>query len=182
MFECAVTMQFFENTWEINQTWQNKKLIDHEWLKKPSLSQKRRVVLTRVQPLFVIYVIAFFLTSPTTSHPLIPYLSGFFFSALSLIFYLNSSTPPPHIISIFFPFLPSFLGYLFTTSLCHIYLCWSNVAGEVCLSRRWQETGDGDACLVLCLLALGEQEKLHWRVFDTSRVWSEWRDYTRGTC
>ena len=115
----------------------------------------------------------------SSSHPLFVW---FFFSALSLIFYLNSSTPPPHIISIFFPFLPSFLGYLFTTSLCHIYLCWSNVAGEVCLSRRWQETGDGDACLVLCLLALGEQEKLHWRVFDTSRVWSEWRDYTRGTC
>lgn len=86
-----------------------------------------------------------------------------FFFLLSLMFYLNSSTllllctlSP----SFFFP--PSFLGYLLTTSLCHIYLCWSNVAGEVCLSRRWQETGDSDACLVLCLLALSEQEKLHW--------------------
>lgn len=86
-----------------------------------------------------------------------------FFILLSLMFYLNSSTllllctlSP----SFFFP--PSFLGYLLTTSLCHIYLCWSNVAGEVCLSRRWQETGDSDACLVLCLLALSEQEKLHW--------------------
>lgn len=161
MCECAVTMQFFgNNTWEINQAWQNK-LIEHEWLKKPSLSQKGHVVLTWVQPLLEICH-CLFLTSPTTSHPLIPYLSFFFF-LLSLMFYLNSSTllllctlSP----SFFFP--PSFLGYLLTTSLCHIYLCWSNVAGEVCLSRRWQETGDSDACLLLCLLALSEQEKLHW--------------------
>lgn len=101
-----------------------------------------------------------FLTSPTTSHPLIPCLSIFFFFHLCFTSTHQPSSSSHYLQLFVFP--PSFLGYLLTTSLCHIYLCWSNVAGEVCLSRRWQETGDSGACLVLCLLALSEQEKLHW--------------------
>lgn len=142
--------------------------------------------LLDIQPLFVIYVTTI---SWPYWPPLIlssPILLGFFSWTLQslpiffLSFYVNASTwPPPapslypHLSSILFPFLA--IGS--TTSLCHIYLCWSNVAGE-CASwgdDRKQETAMFIWCFAVCSQGTGFCEG-----FDTLRVCSKWQDNKGG--
>lgn len=112
----------------------------------------------------------------SSSHPFSFFAFPFcFHCVLPQPIHLTASCP----ISLSSSFLspPSILGYLFTTSLCHNCLHWSDVAGKCAFQR--DRSGQEMFGWFFSHLLVGNGEKLLWS-FNASRVCCD--EMTREEC
>lgn len=115
----------------------------------------------------------------SSSHPFSFFALPFcFHCVLPQPIHLTASCPISLSSSFFSP--PSILGYLFTASLCHNCLHWSDVAGKCAFQRDRSGQETGDVWLVLFPFARRQRGKAPLKFQRLKGVL--WRDDKRGMC